>query len=121
MLPRVLSAKNQTLEDMKCINDYIEVLGIKLKEEDNKKDNIKGDSNTEESVEVKTVGRTPIEVDEIENDSTAASIDAGTNVSDIKEFMIEEGHCIRCGKELDENEEEYCEDCLELLEKEDQE
>ena len=103
MLPRVLSAKNQTLEDMKCIEDYIELLHLKYaqktqgitSQEQINNTNIPVNNNSSnktlvngvnDTKEIKEVGRTTLEENDIENDSTAASRDAGTNVSDIKEF-----------------------------------
>lgn len=83
MLPRVLSAFNQSIEDMKTINDYIEVSGIVVYARNPEKE------NSQENV-THEVGRTQIEDTEIENDSTAASKDSGNNVSDIKEFKREE-------------------------------
>ena len=79
MLPRVLSAFNQSVEDMKTINDYIEVLGIVIYAR-----NIENKTNQKSATQ--EVGRTTIEEKDIENDSTAASKDSGNNVSDIKEF-----------------------------------
>ena len=84
MLPRVLSAFNQSIEDMKTINDYIEVSGVVIyarnQETNENQENIAQENVTQE------VGRSQIEEIDIENDSTAASRDSGNNVSDIKEF-----------------------------------
>ena len=93
MLPRVLSAFNQSIEDMKTINDYIEVSGIivyaRNLEENNSNKNINNNEQvTEKGIETKKVGRTEVEDTEIENDSTAASKDSGDNVSDTKEFLL---------------------------------
>lgn len=93
MLPRVLSAFNQTVEDMKTINDYIEVSNIVIyarniaNENNNTKTDISNNEQiTENGIETKKVGRTTVEETEIESDSTAASKDRGDNVSDTKEF-----------------------------------
>ena len=84
MLPRVLSAFNQSIEDMKTINDYIDVSGVVIyarnQETNEEQENIAQENVTQE------VGRSQIEEIDIENDSTAASRDSGNNVSDIKEF-----------------------------------
>lgn len=79
MLPRVLSAFNQSVEDMKTINDYIDVSGIVIYARNT-------ESKTNQKSATQEVGRTTIEEKDIENDSTAASKDSGNNVSDIKEF-----------------------------------
>ena len=55
------------------------------------------------------VGRPPMDENDIENDATAASRDAGNNVSDIKEFALE-GKCIICGADVDEGH-IICEEC----------
>ena len=86
MLPRVLSAFNQSVEDMKTINDYIDVLGIVIYAR-NIDSKINNKTNQESATQ--EVGRTTIEDKDIENDSTAASKDSGNNVSDIKEFKRE--------------------------------
>lgn len=83
MLPRVLSAFNQSVEDMKTINDYIEVSGIVVYARNTE------DKNKNQEDTTQKVGRTQIEEKDIENDSTAASKDSGNNVSDIKEFKRE--------------------------------
>lgn len=76
------------------------------------------------------VGRPRLTDDEIENDSTATSADAGNNVSDIKEFSytipldsinnelnipasIDSNKCAVCGKDLDYDEQIVCDECLE--------
>lgn len=71
MLPRVLSAFNQTVEDLRAINDYIDVIGVKV-------------YNRDSIEETQSVGRPRKEETEIDNDNTAASVDKGDNVSDIK-------------------------------------
>lgn len=83
MLPRVLSAFNQSVEDMKTINDYIDVSGIVVYARNT-------DKQTNQKETTQEVGRAEIEDRDIENDSTAASKDSGNNVSDIKEFKRED-------------------------------
>ena len=93
MLPRVLSAFNQSIEDMKTINDYIEVSGVTIyarnTENNNSTVHNTASTNEEKIKSTNEVGRTTIEEIDIENDSTAASRDSGNNVSDIKEFKGE--------------------------------
>lgn len=73
------------------------------------------------------VGRPKLNDDDIENDNTANSADAGTNVSDIKDYSLEfddevedstenrynEGRCLICGKTLGGGEEVICSSCAE--------
>ena len=84
MLPKVLSAANLTVEDHNSICNYLDALGVEIYYKYQQTN-----SNTEtieEDTIQKEVGKPKLEIDEIENDSTAKSIDAGNNVSDIKEF-----------------------------------
>ena len=86
MLPKVLSSIGLTIEDHNCICDYLDELGIEVYYKyDNQLTDIETKENNE-NTEEKKVGRPSVEIDEIENDSTAKSIDAGNNVSDTKEF-----------------------------------
>lgn len=88
LLPKVLSSVNLTVEDHKCVCDYLDTLGVEIYYKYEQKNQL---GNTENDTQIlmeekKQVGKPKLEIDEIENDSTAQSIDAGTNVSDIKEF-----------------------------------
>ena len=106
MLPVVLSYFNQSVLDYGSITDFLDVMDIKFKEEELK----------EEAITPNPVGRPKLEDDEIENDSTGASVDAGTNVSDIKEFKKEEANlCRLCHEELEYGENLICENCLESI------
>lgn len=60
------------------------------------------------------VGRPRIDENQIESDNTAASIDAGTNVSENRSFNSKK--CVVCGNETEES--VICEDCLEEMGKE---
>ena len=85
LLPKVLSSVNLTVEDHRCVCDYLDELGIEVYYRyENQINNTK--EKIQENTEEKKVGKPKMEVEDIENDSTAASVDAGTNVSDIKEF-----------------------------------
>lgn len=85
LLPKVLSSVNLTVEDHKCVCDYLDELGIEVYYKNEKPTNDTKEQ-TQENTEEKKVGKPKMEIEEIENDSTAASVDAGNNVSDIKEF-----------------------------------
>ena len=67
------------------ICDYLDELGIEVYYKYTNQTNDTKEVN-QENTEEKKVGKPKMEIDEIENDSTAASVDAGNNVSDIKEF-----------------------------------
>lgn len=88
MLPRVLSFFGQSVEDMKTFNGYIEAIGLEIysRNSENTETKTNKENDTLIAKDTKEVGRTMIEENEIENDSTAASRDNGSNVSDIKEF-----------------------------------
>ena len=109
VLPKILSAEDMSLEDCICTSDYIDSLGIKF---DKKEEQI---SNP--------VGRPTLDDDQVQNDNTAISKDAGNNVSENKEFsvninldkmsVLSENFCASCGKKLENNEEFLCDLCLE--------
>ena len=86
MLPKVLSSVGLTVEDHNCICNYLDELGIEVYYKYENKTEKETTSGNNIETEEKKVGRPSIEIDEIENDSTAKSIDAGNNVSDTKEF-----------------------------------
>lgn len=107
VLPKILSANDMTLEDCICTNDYIETLGIEIKNQGTKESS----SNP--------VGRTPLNDEDVENDNTAISKDAGNNVSELKEYKTEilftseeSPKCIICGEEIEEGF-YICNECLE--------
>ena len=109
VLPKILSAEDMSLEDCICTSDYIDSLGIQF--------NIK-----EEQIN-NPVGRPTLDDDQVQNDNTAISKDAGNNVSENKEFsvninldkmsVLSENFCASCGKKLENNEEFLCDLCLE--------
>lgn len=129
MFPKLLSAMGMSVLDYTTSCDWMKELGVKVKkvlaqeniEEANKlalktaqinKANTTSSSPDEEKVTSKdNIGRKSLDDDEITNDATAASRDAGTNVSDIKEFAVK--RCAICGRELDNDEEGICDECLE--------
>lgn len=117
VLPKILSANDMTLEDCICTSDYIEALGIKISNEEKSTDSqieeTKGEKNGE-------VGRNPLNDEDIDNDNTAISKDAGNNVSELKEYKTQilltsekENKCLICGKELSEYDLYICDECLE--------
>ena len=109
VLPKILSAEDMSLEDCICTSDYIDSLGIHFNE-------------VEEQIS-NPVGRPTLDDDQVQNDNTAISKDAGNNVSENKEFsvninldkmsVLSENFCASCGKKLENNEEFLCDLCLE--------
>lgn len=109
VLPKILSAEDMSLEDCICTSDYIDSLGIQF--------------NTKEEQINNPVGRPTLDDDQVQNDNTAVSKDAGNNVSENKEFsvninldkmsVLSENFCASCGKKLENNEEFLCDLCLE--------
>ena len=109
VLPKILSAEDVSLEDCICTSDYIESLGIKFDKKEEQTNN--------------PVGRPALDDDQVQNDNTAISKDAGNNVSENKEFsvninldkmsVLSENFCASCGKKLENNEEFLCDLCLE--------
>ena len=109
VLPKILSAEDMSLEDCICTSDYIDSLGIQF--------------NAKEEQINNPVGRPTLDDDQVQNDNTAISKDAGNNVSENKEFsvninldkmsVLSENLCASCGKKLENNEEFLCDLCLE--------
>ena len=109
VLPKILSAEDMSLEDCICTSDYIDSLGIHF--------------NKVEEQTSNPVGRPTLDDDQVQNDNTAISKDAGNNVSENKEFsvninldkmsVLSENFCASCGKKLENNEEFLCDLCLE--------
>jgi hypothetical protein len=102
-LPKLLSANDMSIEDYVASQNYLKAYDIKvikvndaemaertLKQNSeiakiNKTTTTTTKSSSESEIK-NPVGRPKLNDSEIENDNTAASSDAGTNVSDIKEF-----------------------------------
>lgn len=109
VLPKILSAEDMSLEDCICTSDYIDSLGIQFDKKEEQTSN--------------PVGRPTLDDDQVQNDNTAISKDAGNNVSENKEFsvninldkmsVLSENFCASCGKKLENNEEFLCDLCLE--------
>lgn len=103
LLPRLLSANSQTLEDYKGSKIYLDALGIEL--------------DTPEKVEEKNpVGRPKLNDNDVVNDNTGTSNDMGNNVSEIKmSKSVCSQHCACCGAELTSSQQYLCDDCLESI------
>ena len=80
---------------------------------------IDSEANKSTSDYGKSVGRPKLNDTDIENDNTGTSADMGNNVSDIKEYSAEnfsqKNRCVICGTELDYEENNICDECLETL------
>ncbi|MBQ7276669.1 MAG: hypothetical protein IJS58_05390 [Bacilli bacterium] len=101
LLPRLLSANDQTLEDYKGAKLYLDILEIEL---DNKNPN----------EEANPVGRPKLNDNDIENDNTGTSNDLGNNVSEIKlSANTNIRYCCKCHSELQDHEDILCDNCLE--------
>ena len=101
LLPKLLSAQDQSLEDYKGSTIYMDALDIKIKTAQEVKQEL-ANSNP--------VGRPKLSDTDIENDNTGTSNDQGNNVSEIKLSAFKK--CAKCGKELDYHENIICDECL---------
>ena len=98
LLPKLLSAQDQTLEDYKGSTIYLDALNIKI------------ETNEEVANGSNPVGRPKLNDSDIENDNTGTSNDHGNNVSEIKLSHL--SHCAKCGKLLESHENIICDECL---------
>ena len=113
VLPKLASAYNMNLRDVKATQFYIDSLDIynefktvtQVQQEKNKENT----TNATGGVQRAGAGRPPIEESEIENDNTAASKESGLDTSETRDFEFD-GHCMLCGAESDEI---LCEECKE--------
>ena len=116
-LPKLASAYNMNLRDVKAVQLYINSLNIydEFKTVTQAQQLIinsqkGGNKEAEPVTEVKTgAGRPEIDISEVENDNTAASKESGLDTADMRDFEFD-GHCIICGEESDEI---LCENCKE--------
>ena len=115
MLPRILSARNQSISDFNSTVNYMDSLGLyegqirPFSTVNRDDDNNEFDDGAEKKRGRPTVG------DDIENDNTANSLDLGTNVSDIKDFSTKEKVCVKCGGNIDSEDAILCDECLEEM------
>lgn len=105
LLPKYLSYHDKTLLDAVTDIDWVEVSGIYDKFRPLV--NTFGISNKEE----KAPGRPKMDLDKIENDNTANSVDSGTNTSDTR-FSL--NRCAACGGDISDEYYPFCsEECKE--------
>ncbi len=105
LLPKYLSYHDKTLLDAVTDIDWVEVSGIYDKFRPLV--NTFGISNKEE----KAPGRPKMDLDKIENDNTANSVDSGTNTSDTR-FSL--NRCDACGGDISDEYYPFCsEECKE--------
>ena len=129
MLPRVASAFDMSVRDVAAVNKYVKSLGVynefsTLTQSSQEKASSSDEDKEEakENVEgvKQKVGRPEKDDNEVDNDNTAASKDAGTNTSEGRAFAtrieeaVREGKCVCCGEEVDDGE-LLCENCKELF------
>ena len=105
LLPKYLSYHDKTLLDAVTDIDWVEVSGIYDKFRPLV--NTFGISNKEE----KAPGRPKMDLDKMENDNTANSVDSGTNTSDTR-FSL--NRCAACGGDISDEYYPFCsEECKE--------
>lgn len=115
MLPRILSARNQSISDFNSTVNYMDSLGLYDGQIRPFSTVNRNDDNSEFDDEVEKKRGRPSVGDDIENDNTANSLDLGTNVSDIKDFSTNEKICIKCGGSIEGEDAILCDQCLEEM------
>lgn len=103
LLMPVLSYFDYSVTDYQSSCAYLDALGLEVT------------VKVQDSEEKGSVGRPALADDEIENDNTALSKDAGNNVSEVKTFANISNFCINCGRELEEWEDFTCASCRERI------
>lgn len=93
VLPQLASAYRLNMRQVRGIGTYIKANGIY--------DLFRPLSSTNAQQSTSTVGRPAIDDNEVVNDNTAASKDAGNNVSENKTYIA--GQCLICGDTTEEN------------------
>ena len=124
-LPKLASAYNMTLRDVKAVQGYINSLDlysnfqtvtqaqqIKMKSAESGFE-VKIEDGKEKQI---GAGRPTIDASNIENDNTAASQEGGLDTADMRYAATFNGHCILCGADSDEP---LCEECKEKYLEED--
>ena len=108
-LPKLASAYNMSLRQVKAVGKYVNSLNIY--------DDFKTVTQVQQTKnagvnngETRGVGRPEIDVNEIDNDNTAASRESGLDTADMRDFQ-RNGKCIICGQDSDDI---LCEECREL-------
>lgn len=114
LLPKLVSAFDLSMRDLRGLGEYMEAFEVydKLKPLNYASMKMRNSTLSDNFGSTNPVGRPSIDDGDVENDSTAASKDAGNNVSDTKEFSSHDGLCILCGASVEEGH-ILCADCEE--------
>lgn len=96
LYPKFLAMHNQSLQDANTISDWVNNSGIY-----DKFQALQNSFTTPGGVDKKN-GRPNADLNNIQNDNTASSIDSGQNISENKNFTLNNNNiCLACGKEID--------------------
>lgn len=107
LLPKYLSYHDKSLMDAITDADWVETSGIY----DKFKPLVNTFGMSSTTKQTGTSGRPKMDLDKIENDNTANSVDSGTNTSDTR-FSLK--HCVVCGGDVNEEHYPFCsEECKE--------
>ena len=117
LLPKVASAYDMTLRDVQALSMYVKTSDVyatmeTLTQETQQRAAEEREKQTVEDTGTKQVGRPRVELSEIDNDNTDASVSQGTNTADMRDYTLK-GKCICCGKDIDGEDEYFCEECRE--------
>lgn len=113
LLPKLASAEDLSLRDTKAIMSYIKTLDF-YKDFSTWTSAAKAEEDAK-SAETAQVGRPALDESDIENESTAASRDAGDNTAENRDTMT--AKCPICGAELEDGQ-IVCESCREKINEE---
>ena len=114
LLPKLASAYDLSMRDVRGLGDYMEAFKIYDKFKPFNYSTLKLNSKVtvnEKGATSNPVGRPSMDDGEVENDNTAASKDAGNDVSEVKDFASQ-GLCVLCGNPVEDGH-VLCADCEE--------
>lgn len=115
LLPRVASAYDMTMRDVKAVGLYTDSLEVYSEFKTITQEQQNRTNEAENAGVTKKVGRPEISDEDIESDSTAASKDRGDDTADMRDYIAEsvDNHkCIICGADTEDGQ-VLCEECLE--------
>lgn len=118
ILPKLASAYDMSLRQVRGVSDYIDEnkLYDKFKTLGWAQSTQNAQARSGSTQDSNGVGRTALDENDIENDSTAQSRETGANITELKEDYVAQHICPLCGSEDVEDGHFLCSECEEKME-----